>query len=387
TLLLVTFLLGAILKQQKVTVFPKGRTSFFLISLLIFGIIFNSLYSLSPGAHLFGVIKFLEFVFLGFYIANNFTLEDIPFFVDTLALSSIVSSVLAVWQFFCQSSIGGLWYYLGERTFNPLSIGIAKFSLDGDVLRSYGAFPHPNLLAFFLLISIVFMVFELGEEKNKYEKGLLIVGVVLSSIAILLTFSRVIIILCFVFLAWMAYKRFRKYILYFIPICILILGYLVIYHARFISPETLLRDSDFRVELISESFTIFKNHIYFGTGLNNYFYYQVSLIKSITPTLYQPAHNIFIYWLLSVGLFGFPILLFVLFKAISKLLKDLKTKNKKLKTFYQGILFILLALIVVGMTDHFFLTLEQGQIMSAVILGLSFVVFLPKPFAKRKSKS
>ncbi|HVT00782.1 MAG TPA: O-antigen ligase family protein [Patescibacteria group bacterium] len=383
-LLFVFFILGLFFDKERIKIYPKNKYTLILIFLLGASLLINYISAHAPQAHMFGIVKLFEFSFLGLWIANYFERRDIPYFIDSLALSSIVSSVLAIWQFNNQSSVGGLWYYLGERTYNPLTIGIAKFSIDGDVLRSYGAFPHPNLLAFFLLISIVFIFLNLGQEKNRYEKLLLIFASIVSSVALLLTFSRVIIVLYLAFTILLICKKFKKYILYFFPILIILTLYMTIYHARFMTPEFLLRDSDFRLELISESFTILKNNLYFGTGLNNYFYYQVPLVKTITPTLYQPVHNIFLYWFLETGIFGFLLLPLVFFKAIKELV--LKLKKKLEVGFNQGILFLLIAIIVTGMTDHFFLTLEQGQIMLVLIFGLSFVIFFPKRLSKRKSK-
>ena len=54
-------------------------------------------------------------------------------------------------------SLGGIWYWIGERRFSFSSIGIAQMSLWGEgMLRAYGSFSHPNSLAGFLLIIWVY---------------------------------------------------------------------------------------------------------------------------------------------------------------------------------------------------------------------------------------
>jgi O-antigen ligase len=139
-----------------------------------------------------------------------------------------------------------------------------------------------------------------------------------------------------------------------------------------LGPKFILRGIDYRQELFSQSVEIFKNSPYVGIGFNNFFVHQVPLIKTISPIIFQPVHNIFVLALLSLGLLGFWIFPAIFFLAIQVLRKKLKTKNEEVRDFYKSVLFLVIAIIVAGMFDHFFLTLEQGQLMLALILGLSF---------------
>ena len=66
----------------------------------------------------------------------------------------IVESLLAIGQISKGGSIGGLWWWLGERNFDFNTIGIAQMSIVGSgLIRAYGTFSHPNSLAGFLLVS------------------------------------------------------------------------------------------------------------------------------------------------------------------------------------------------------------------------------------------
>jgi len=137
----------------------------------------------------------------------------------------------------------------------------------------------------------------------------------------------------------------------------------------------LLRGIDFRQELIEQAWQIFQKSPYFGIGLNNFFVWQEPLIKTISPINFQPPHNIFLVALLSVGLFGWwivPVGFFWTIRALSKKIQESRITNHELREFYRSILICLIGIIVVGMFDHFFLTLEQGQVMLTIILGLSF---------------
>jgi O-antigen ligase len=97
-----------------------------------------------------------------------------------------------------------------------------------------------------------------------------------------------------------------------------------------------------------------------GVGVNN-FYNNINLFKD-NVFLIQPVHNIFLLILSETGIIGLVGFLFILLKSF---LSILKKQNKYL-------LFSLLAIIFLGMFDHYFLTLQQGQLMLAFIIGASF---------------
>lgn len=342
-----------------------------LFLLFILSLVWNLFLARSPGAHIFGIVKLVEFGLFGWLVAKTFGKKDISVFVRVLALSAIVSSLLAIWQFIKQSSVGGLWYFFGERTFNISTIGISTVNLDQQILRPYGAFPHPNVLAFFLVATIVFAFMRIPYEK-KLAKIFLIISILFSSVALVLSFSRILIIIAICFLIYAIYTKGKRNALYFVPILIImfvLLGYFV---SEVFSPQFLFRGIDFRQELLFQSFDMIIKNPYFGVGLNNFFIHQSALIKDISPILFQPPHNIFIIALLSLGIFGWWIFPAVFIYAIRSLTNKLKANSQELKAFHKSVLFVLISIIVVGMVDHFFLTLEQGQIILVLILGLSF---------------
>ncbi len=340
-----------------------------LLAFFFLDLILNIFISKSPTAHIFGVAKFLEFGLFGFTVAQTFKKKEIGYFVKTLALSAVISSILAIWQFFSQSSIGGFWYFLGERTFNIMTVGISTVNLNQQVLRPYGAFPHPNVLAFFLMIATVFCFYQLGYEKRNREKIILVGTILLASFALLLTFSRIVILLTVCGFIYEVYTKANRNV----RLCLLVLSIVLTFTlVQSLGSEFLLRGIDLRRELLEQSFIIFSDNPYFGIGLNNFFIHQIPLIKSISPIIFQPVHNIFVLALLSLGIFGFWALPAVLVLASRSVIQKMKAKDLYVKGFYKSVLFVLISIIIVGIFDHFFLTLEQGQIMLALILGFSF---------------
>ena len=340
----------------------------FVIVFFILSLVWNLFAAKSPGAHIFGIIKLGELGIFGWLVSRHFTKQDIPLFVRTLAISGIVSSILAVWQFVNQSSVGGLWYFIGERSFNLSTIGISTVNFGQQILRSYGAFPHPNLLAFFLLVTVMFGLMRISYEKTLFWKLLISTSVLFCSVGIFLTFSRVAILLLVSFFFYAIYtkgKRNKRVIWAGITGIILV--------SIFLLPSGfLLRGIDFREELFQQSLLIFQSAPYFGIGLNNFFVHQAPLIKNISPIIYQPPHNIFVLSLLSLGTLGWWMVPFGFISAVRAVWEKAKQFKGELRDFYRSILFLLISVVVAGMFDHFFLTLEQGQIMLALILGLGF---------------
>ena len=352
--------------------FAINKISAALLALFFLSILLNIFISKSPAVHLFGMLKLVEFGLFGLLIAKTFDRIYIRPFVIMLATSAIISSVLAIWQFIKQSSIGGLWYFLGERTFNISTIGISTVNLDYLVLRPYAAFPHPNVLAFFFLATTAFTVFRLPYEKNSAVKGVLISSILLSTVGIVLTFSRITILLAICFFFYAIYTKGKRNVMLIVLGLLGLLGLVSIFFPDVLSAQFLLRGIDFRQDLLIQSFQIFLGNPYFGIGLNNFFVDQVDLIKNISPILFQPPHNIFVLAFLSLGIFGWWIFPAMFIFAIRSLINKPTANSQQPTAFYRSTLFVLISIIVVGMFDHFFLTLEQGQIMLALVLGLSF---------------
>lgn len=387
-LIVALFVLFTIRTKFKGFDYPTLRHPTIQILLMLFALslVWNSFNSLSPAAHLFGIVKMAEFIFLGFYVAHNLKRKWIRSFIVVLALSAIFSSIIAIRQFISQSSIGGILYYLGERTFTGSTIGISTVNLNEQLLRPYAAFPHPNLLAFFLFMAIVFMMFRIPFEKKISEKLFFGVSAFISSIALMLTFSRITILLFIAFLFYVIYSKLKSNTLKLSFALSVFVLFLLLFFSFSWSGQFLFRGINLRLELLEQSFAIAQASPYFGIGLNNFFVHQAPLIKTVSPIVFQPPHNIYVLALISLGLLGSPFFIYVLITAFRKCFEKLKIKDPEVKAFYKSIFIIFIGILIAGIVDHFFLTLEQGQIILALILGFSFLKFDPSGFEKRNGK-
>ncbi|MGI6423322.1 MAG: hypothetical protein ACOX0X_01710 [Candidatus Dojkabacteria bacterium] len=274
-----------------------------------------------------------------------------------LLLSSVlIQGVIGIYQFLKGASLGV--FFLGESKLVSGMGDTSFIDINGQLyLRAYGTFPHPNILAGWYLF-IFLLSFALYKES---KKKIYLFLILLTSILLLLTFSRVSILLLLLILTifFVGKKVFSfSSLLYF----------------RFMNIFSSM-DSSFsdRVKLIELNFKIFKENILLGTGLGNslYFYKENIPFTQGGRLLLQPVHNIWVLNFVELGLFLGIYYLYILFRYF--------LRGVKMNRFTVS---ILLFLVIVGMFDHYFFTLPQGN----VIFFLSLVLIsTSKLLLKRKS--
>jgi O-antigen ligase len=109
-----------------------------------------------------------------------------------------------------------------------------------------------------------------------------------------------------------------------------------------------------------------KDSPWFGVGLNNFVYRLPKISReSGNIWMFQPVHNMSLLVFTEAGLFGLFIFYAIIYHAIKRRLYDKRIISR-------NIALILITVITLGVADHYFLTLQQNQLMFAIILGLSF---------------
>jgi O-antigen ligase len=349
----------------------------YLIGFVIFllSISIGVLGSKNYFAGLYGIIKFLEFSFLVFFVASNFKNLDKKILFASFLIGIIFESLLSFLQYLNQGSIGGFFYFFGERAFNSQTPGIANASINGQLfLRPYATFSHPNVLAGFLVVAMLYLLFFAKKKMNKY----LLVGIVFGTISLLLTLSRTAIFLWAVYLIVLFgiyfAKKYKngfpnKKILASTVIFLVLIAesYLIFQNSFLLQRFSLTKLSDEslveRGQLINQSFLMVKSNPVFGVGINNFFNNLSFSNNQLAISLIQPVHNIFLFIFSETGLIGLCFFVFIFYKAIRKLFyKSLQKERKYL-------LLLLFAIIFLGFFDHYFLTIQQGQILFSIIIG------------------
>ena len=331
-----------------------SKTNNLIIVAIFLSVFLSILISPSPILGILKLIKILELILLGFVLfVNRENLLDL--LSKILPFTIIFESLLAAFQFINKGSIGGIFYFLGERMFTSQTPNIANANILGElILRPYGTFPHPNVLAGFLLIATVYLLFNSGFEKNHLAK----IAIFFGSFGILLSMSRISIIL-FGILVLVFFAK-RKLLIPFLLITFSILF-------LFISP---LRDRFVfslddtsiveRQLLLDSAVRMVKDSPLFGVGLNNFLPSLPSYYKVLENVFYlQPVHNLPLLIFSEVGLIGGVLILYLFYLVFRR--ANFESR-------------ILLSLIVfISLFDHYFLTLQQGQLLLTLVLVLSLI--------------
>ena len=276
--------------------------------------------------------------------------------------SLVFFSLIGIVQFFLGHTLGGVFYYLGERSFNISTPGIALFSFFGrEILRAYSTFSHPNSFAGFLGAAGIFLIL----SKSFKKLPLRFFGLAIIFFATLITFSlSTFVSLIFVGVLYLFEKRVKlkeKYYLWFLVILFSVSTVQFFVPAEFITSPAFSWDKvDQRLELAYVSGKMVSERFLTGEGLNTFI---SNLPRFKTPSGYiwflQPVHNIYLLVFSEVGVFGLVLFFFFVSKGILKLFKE---ENRQ-------VLYTLLFILITGLFDHYWLTLQQNLVLMFFIFS------------------
>ncbi len=262
-----------------------------------------------------------------------------------------IESFLVIGQALKQASLGGVFWWLGERSFSLSTPGIAKASFGGQLfLRPYGSFSHPNSLAGFVLALAFFALTYSGFQRwRRYYLAL-------SVVILLLTFSRASLFVGLVLLVlWL--RRIGKishflFKLFMLGLFLFLMA--VVFKLRF-SPAVFYR---FLLTIGAVKMIFFQPFL--GVGMRNFIVRLADFWPSgqINNLFFQPVHNIYLLWLAETGALGVLWMLWVYRQFFSK------------KIFFGKVSFAFLAILLTGLFDHYWLTLQQNFLLMGLVIGL-----------------
>jgi hypothetical protein len=320
---------------------------------LFFGSIFvfiNIFFALNKLAAFYGWLKFFELLVLIWLVKRNQDLIK-SFLGPLITFWFLLEFLLSLGQFFYQGSLGGIFWWLGERTFRLATPGIAKFDFFGRLfLRPYGTFSHPNSLAGFVLAAIF-----LNLTFNRNLK-LKIFNSLLGFALLILTFSRgaIFVGLLLIIFYLKKIKFFNNFWAKFLILCWLI-G--IWFFLKVSLPE---ESFSLRWLLLLASGKMFAAYPVFGVGLKNFIPQLVNFWpeNKLNYLWLQPVHNIYLLTLTEIGVTGVGLLIWFLRGKIPK------------NIFENRAFFALLAILLTGLFDHYWLTLPQNFFLFGLIIGL-----------------
>ncbi len=284
-------------------------------------------------------IRVVELLALYFFIKRQKQVLHLIKLPVTISL--ILTLFLALTQMIKSASVGGIFYWLGERSFSSNSPDIALVNVFGrEFLRPYATFPHPNALAGFALV----LLFMFWRGKGLAHK-------------IIVTVSLALVFLSFSQNAWLA--------LFAAPLLVIIIKKVKLGFWKFLTSAavasfflTILpiqgpKEIFERGELNTAAGRLVSLSPVYGVGLGVFVSMLPELLWSKTIWLLQPVHNIFLLLSSEVGILG--LVLFVYFIG-----KNMNAKN----------LLPVIALVLTGFFDHYWVSFVQNYLLMAIVLGL-----------------
>lgn len=351
---LLFYLLTSLPLLQKIF---KNKNVRYLTFIFLLFFLFNTIFSLSPFTSLWAWFKLFSYYLLFLSLTQEKKL--LHHLRSPLLLSTSIIILLQFLQLFHQSSLQGIFYFLGERYFNLTTPFIAKINLfSTQFIRPYSTFSHPNSLAGYLLL-----VFVLSQAYFPYLYFLLPLF-----LAIIFTFSKMAIFALFIsLLPSLLFPVIISLSLIFslYPFFISLLPSAFFSSSFFLSlPSTISQ----RLTLSRPILSIFQQNFFTGTGLRSSLFSlpQALSPSSLLPANLQPVHSLTTLSFLELGspFIFIPFLLKRKFHFFSKI--RLSSLSKKL------LLSTLLVVFLTGSVDHYWWTLPQNQLILTLIFAIIF---------------
>ncbi len=339
----------ALVSPARKNIFSLSSTAIFVLLLELLSFSLSVTFSTNPLFGWYTILKFSEF-FLLFLVARYLLSTEgmLKSLTRVFLLSLAGESLLALFQVDMQRSMGGIFWWLGERTFSSTTPGIALFSLNGQLLlRGYGTFAHPNVFAGYLLVGGILSWY----NKERLTSLFRLFACSVVTVGLILTMSRFPLLLWVLFLFLQISSRKTKA---FLLAGLSLMGFFVL---LILFPSLRENKSLFlRWDYLIIGMQQIVSHPLLGVGFGNYI--SLSLPGDVGGGIPQPIHNIFLLLLSSTGISGFLFALFALWQSAKKVIGKIFPEM------------LLLAFVLLGNFDHYFITLQQGLLLTVLVFAL-----------------
>ncbi len=324
-------------------------------------------------------VKIIELVFVFFLfqikaVSTNFK-KLIPLFVGLGAVQGLIALV----QFTIQGSIG--LSILGESSIEPNILNVAKVVARGTkFVRGYGTFPHPNLLAAFLVTGIILNIYLLYKNNHKLTKLGYSITLFIQNLGLIIALSRIgFLALAVSSAVWfgilVAKVGINKRTTWIFGVLVISVGVALALFYPYLLPRATISDQAAKERWFYNRLGIdmILDKPFFGTGPGTSVIHMEQYSPSpLEPWQKQPIHN---YYLLLVAEFGLFIGIYIIgliSSNIAKLGRKVFISDPlkpdwlfKLTLFSIGLGYMLLMAF-----DHYFYTIQQTQLLFWIIIGL-----------------
>ena len=345
--------------KRKRFIFNKKTKIFFLLIVCL--ALVNTVFSTATIPTLYKWFRLFEMAAFYFYVSERKDVFSQAKTVSVFFYSAIFFSVIGIYHFVFGKTIGVPFNFLGERSFTFSTPGIALVKIGGrNFLRAYSTLPHPNALAAYLALTILFI----GERLLKKTNVFKIAGLLIIITAYVLTFSlssNIALLVCFVGVFVFKNKKTRKTLKY-LSLVFIFISFLFLSFSKnrtfenFTFPESIAQ----RIQLANASGDLISGNFLLGTGLNTFIINEVKVNNIFWQTwLLQPVHNVFLLVFSEVGIFGLIFVYYIFFTSIKKTIGQKDT----------GLFLVLLFVLTTSLFDHYWFTLQQNLLLLVFVLA------------------
>lgn len=373
-----------IIFSKKKIIFGDRKIFISLLALIAFSIL-SSFFAIDKTISSYYIVVLIELALFYVFIINCLKKrENLFVFLNVFLFAMFLQSIIAIFQFTFNHSIG--LNLLGESPLSADLAGVAKTMIGGvKHIRAYGTFPHPNILAIFLVVSGIINLYLLKNSKNKNYKKYLAVLIIFSTLALFFTFSRIAWILAFIFWGYYILKisnlkyqisnlnflKNKKTTLLYLLIALLVVSFLIYFAPAVwwrINPflSSTWESLDVRLVVFEKAWILIKSHSW-GVGIGNFVIEIAYQLIGYPVWMVEPVHNTFILILTEIGVLGllsFSSILFFIFRSF-----------KQLPDFMR---YILLILFVYMFFDHCFWDIRQTQFLLFIFIALASLFIYQK---------
>ena len=316
-------------------------------SLLWLGLIVINVYgAVNKEVAIMGWVRWIQWWLTIWLIASQ-KVKIKEYLKLVLAFWLVLEGGLAIAQVAKNGSIQGIFWWLGERKFDYLTIGIAQIRWWGEgFIRAYGTFSHPNSMAGFLLVSLILWSSYKKEIKSYWWWLVTWIGLV----GIVLNGSRIVWVLTVIWgILKILGKKWKGGMLIMFGLVLIIVGLLGGEGIGGWDKESWNK----RVDLNKVAYEMIKTKPLFGVGVNNF---MINLPKIGNSRWLQPVHNIPLLVTAEIGVWGSMLWIWWLMRRI------LRTKITR------QVLMIGMVIVVTAMMDHYWITLPQNKWLLAIVI-------------------
>lgn len=295
-----------------------------------------------------------------------------------LLVGAVIQAGVGMAQYSTNHSLGLNW--LGESVLDPIQPGASVVELDGfRKLRAYGLMPHPNLLGGWLAAILAMTGLLAAELRKRWQWWLMLGMTVVITLGAVWSFSRIAwlaiaaVVLVLMYAGWRV--RQTKW-LWLAAVIGLSAGIALAVQPQYVgvrfTPSANLEQQSLQERKLGFEYwrKIVSQNPNLGVGLDNYAINLVGLEPGQGSWWYAPVHNIYLLWTAELGSFGMAIWVW----AIAAIMMWVWQRKHTIGVWLASL--PLAVWLILGVTDHWPVSLQQGQIL--LFLALALIILASK---------